>query len=1104
MSTPTHEHAGAPSPPPPPPLPPQRQGFVANALARVAQPFGYGSRPSSATGHRSNGPRPSRLSIQRSSRWAPKPSLRPLVAILPKVPEVPQEECTEAQADVELSPISSQSTSHKTGIPIAALDISPDRTHAVLAGRNILKTIEVSETTCTEDVNIKADVIAYAATHKDSRGALSYKHKDQWAANDVKWSHGQYDSTIATAVANGQIVVYDINRPGLEVARLHEHTRLVHRLNFNPYHGHLMLSGSQDGTIRLWDLRSLSTERSVTTCYSRSKYPGNSGSIRDLKWSPANAMEFALGTDTGILQRWDFRNERTPLLRVNAHDTKACLSIDWHPHGKYLVSGGKDKNIKVWDFSSSDRRKKSVWEIRAPDAVTNVRWRPACWSTARTDPARWQSTQIAVSYEEDPRIHVWDFRRPCLPFRYYDRYETSASALMWHSEHLLWSVGSAGMFTQIDMNFVPMTMDHLSPNTLAVAADGQILFFSQKREQKGLLVEDIIYGINQKKGRQDIGSDERRASSSIRHSSSKDHTALVSSSFQSRHNTSSSLTRPAKSSVAIAPFDLSAGQVQDLAQSLQPENMYSYSQLAGIGSFKGLSDPATFVHFAHKYKIPQIPTEDTDCNLNTILRDALQHNAAVAQEKKQYRLAQTWRVLAHALGVELRERAELSLQKRLALEKALNHSSIGSAESIKSAATEETGKQPLEEASEHAPKTTNPASQISLPEPAQQVVQEFSPGLQDDASSHEAQSSENLTSHYSSALESLPQQASEESHNVMDSARQQSVVPTKQASETVAPRERPRYRRSDFNKLPRKPEHLPPWYASEMFGPLLDYHVFILKDVQTSSWWLLHLGPWLYHNIPEGHILPTLLDYHQQLVDNECFIPAASLRKLCYTDWPEVSEEGLNDITPGGPWCVDCKQPSKGGRHGFCERCHQRWAECAVCEGDGPIQPPNEMGACHQDRNPGAGALWYWCQDCGHGGHVACLKLFWDADDDEGACPTSGCFHDCLPGKRRDEIFAKMEKEQMEQQPRVVSQDEWRVPESAAAQRARNLVGGSSSGGAGGDAGVGGVGRRGGLAAAGRSGSGGRRVRIVAPGEEETGESSGDRGEAVEMHDSAS
>ena len=161
--------------------------------------------------------------------------------------------------------MSPKNTTHKTGIPIAALDISPQKTHAVLAGRDILKTIQVSGSTCVEDFNLRSAIVAYAATHNALGGAIPAKHKDQLAANDVKWSHGRFDTTICTAAANGQIVIYDVTRAGVEFARLHEHVRQVHRVAFNPHQGALLLSGSQDATMRLWDLQELAGDRSIMT-----------------------------------------------------------------------------------------------------------------------------------------------------------------------------------------------------------------------------------------------------------------------------------------------------------------------------------------------------------------------------------------------------------------------------------------------------------------------------------------------------------------------------------------------------------------------------------------------------------------------------------------------------------------------------------------------------------------------------------------------------------------------------------------------------------------------------------------------------------------------
>jgi WD40 repeat protein len=650
----------APPPPPAPPLPPQRQGFVANALARVAQPFGYGSSLSNPTGHRPIDLRDSPMSMHRSARWASGSLLRSLFILL-KVPQVPQGS-QETNTDIELSQRSSRGSSHKTGIPIAALDISPDHTHAVLAGHNILKTIQVSDGYCAEDVNLRTSTIAYAATHETSGTAIAAKHKGQWRVNDVKWSHGQYSSTIATAAAGGQIVVYDINRSGIEIARLHEHSRQVHKLGINPYKGQLILSGSQDGTVRLWDLRDLAGDKSIMTCQSRRTFSGNSEGIRDIKWSPADGMEFALGTDNGVIQRWDFRNDKIPLLRISAHETKSCYSIDWHPDGKHIASGGADKKIKVWDFSSSDRRKKHIWEIRAPQAIHNVRWRPPRWSSDKQGPSRWQCTQMASSYdEEDPRIHIWDFRQPYVPFRTLDRYDTPATALLWHSEDRLWSVGTAGMFTQTIISEVPKKMDYRNPNTLDIAADGQILYFSQKRERRRTDVREDWH--EQEHSRSNTG--ERLAGSSPVQSSSEE-PSLSNSSFKTRNRQQSASLRPTRSSTGTPPPATFTGPVASLDRSLRVSNMHHFAQVAAIGYIEGLLEEGTpFTYLARHYKIPVVPTEDIECDLHLILGDALRVNAEHAAQMAKYRLSQSWLILAEVTEKELGRRAECGYQQRL-------------------------------------------------------------------------------------------------------------------------------------------------------------------------------------------------------------------------------------------------------------------------------------------------------------------------------------------------------------------------------------------------------------------------------------------------------
>ncbi|KAL9577801.1 MAG: hypothetical protein Q9212_006131 [Teloschistes hypoglaucus] len=621
--TPYHHH-GPPSPPPAPPLPPPRYGNrAASALARFAQPFIYASRPPSAQGER---PSETKAVTHRSSSPA------------------------------------SRTTAHKTGLPINAFDISPARTHAIVAGREILKTIHVTESSCTEDFNLRASIIAYAAAHDSSGRAISARHKDQLAATDVKWSHGQYDSTVATAAANGQIVIYDLNRPGVELARLHEHTRQVHRIAFNPFQGGYLLSGSQDATARLWDLRALTREESVVTCRSTYRYPGNNEGIRDLRWSPTEGVEFAAGTDNGVILRWDFRKPNVPLLKINAHE-KTCFSIDWHPDGKHLASGGADKNLKVWDFSSTDRRMKPCWQLRAPKPVLNARWRPPCWKSEDNIPGRWSSTYIATSYDnQDPRIHVWDMRRPSVPFRELDRYDTPPSAILWHSENLLWSVGTAGNFTQSDIDFAKKSWETQCRNTVAVAPNGNLTLFLENSSRRRVSTTEVEHAFIHRNGRKG-SSGEKLSSSYSATEGSLDEPSLLGTSIKARRRKAPS-SWSSRSLAGTPPSVGSGGPVLPLDDTLQKANLFRSAQAAAYGSITGIFEAEAFAFLAQHYKSHVDAKSGVEDSVSQLLPEALVHNAGLAAYVGQYRLAQSWKILALALQKELESRGKRNVTSK--------------------------------------------------------------------------------------------------------------------------------------------------------------------------------------------------------------------------------------------------------------------------------------------------------------------------------------------------------------------------------------------------------------------------------------------------------
>ncbi|KAH7066160.1 hypothetical protein BKA63DRAFT_156331 [Paraphoma chrysanthemicola] len=605
-------------PPPPPPPPPKKQRSYFERF--VAQPLttAYGSRPPSVQTSRPDGGPPN-----------------PLV---PKLPGIRTGY--------------SQDASHKTGLDISALDINRERTHAVLAGKEILKTVRVQDARIVDETNLRAAVLNYADSHARQREGLGI--------HDVKWSHGQFSSHIATAAANGKVILYDLNRASVELTRLHEHNRQVHKLAFNPHQGHLLLSASQDATVRLWDLRDM--RRDVTTCRSRDQYAGINGGIRDVQWSPTDAVEFAFGTDNGNIQRWDFRYNKGPKQKITAHDQRICTSIDWHPDGKHLLSSGIDRTVKVWDFSVDGRRQKAAWVLTTPYPVYKARWRPPYWSDDNQERGAYQCTQLATYYDrEHSVIHVWDFRRPHLPFREINKFPSAPSDMLWHSRDTLWTVGKEGVFQQNDVHHAPKTLDRRSLQAIAVSPTGEVGAAVQKRSRRrrsaGLAYNDEAYAGDPREQRNSPEKDRIRGSAD----DSLDDSFLASS--YKRHHGRTASNRSARSFGSTPPSDI-APKVMFLTDSMTTNfDSAKPNQRAIRGVLPGAANMQIFAYLAQKYKA--IPLSDPpDVHDFQELHRIFEQNALYAERASFCRLADTWRLVGVSIATATRRRAEAQRERR--------------------------------------------------------------------------------------------------------------------------------------------------------------------------------------------------------------------------------------------------------------------------------------------------------------------------------------------------------------------------------------------------------------------------------------------------------
>lgn len=166
--------------------------------------------------------------------------------------------------------------------------------------------------------------------------AVKYLHNDQYFAAAQKKYTFIYDKT------------------GLELHRLKQHVDTT-LLDFLPYH-FLLATAGNTGFLKYQD---------VSTGQLVSEQRTKLGPTQAMKQNPWNGV-MSLGHANGTVSMWA-PSMPTPLVKLqNSRGPIRDLAID--REGKYMVVGGMDKSMKVWDL----RKLKQIDEYFTPTPVQSI------------------------------------------------------------------------------------------------------------------------------------------------------------------------------------------------------------------------------------------------------------------------------------------------------------------------------------------------------------------------------------------------------------------------------------------------------------------------------------------------------------------------------------------------------------------------------------------------------------------------------------------------------------------------------------------------------------------------------------------------------------
>ena len=120
---------------------------------------------------------------------------------------------------------------------------------------------------------------------------------------------------------------------------------------------------------------------------------------------------------------------------------------------------------------------KPVASLRAPQAILNAKWCHDLSSASVAGEDSWQRVPLATSFDqEDPRILFWDLATSfATPSRVFNQYDVPPSSFVWQSDAFLWSVGSHGIFNQVDVTSLPRRKPTKTKGIVAIKPDGTLL-----------------------------------------------------------------------------------------------------------------------------------------------------------------------------------------------------------------------------------------------------------------------------------------------------------------------------------------------------------------------------------------------------------------------------------------------------------------------------------------------------------------------------------------------------------------------------------------------------------------------------------------------------
>ncbi|KAJ1509888.1 hypothetical protein HMI56_006589 [Coelomomyces lativittatus] len=132
----------------------------------------------------------------------------------------------------------------------------------------------------------------------------------------------------------------------VEPVRIYKgHSTIVSDVAWHQHHDSIFASVSDDRRLFIWDNRSFSSEKPMHAV------DAHDAEVNCVDFNPSTEFLLATGSNDKSVRLWDLRNLKMTLHALESH-TEEVLQLSWNPHHSHiLASAGSDRRVMVWDLT---------------------------------------------------------------------------------------------------------------------------------------------------------------------------------------------------------------------------------------------------------------------------------------------------------------------------------------------------------------------------------------------------------------------------------------------------------------------------------------------------------------------------------------------------------------------------------------------------------------------------------------------------------------------------------------------------------------------------------------------------------------------------------